>query len=96
MGDRNETDRHDSSIPLSLVSALWAQLDLAMWNKDTRMLITTDSKTVAPALDKYAEGTLAGLWKRPDLKPRDRSIVTLAALIARNQPALTCAREQQD
>jgi 4-carboxymuconolactone decarboxylase len=28
---------------------------------------------------------LAGLWKRPDLKPPDRSIVTLAPLIARNQ-----------
>src|SRR5207244_9374823 len=25
------------------------------------------------------------VWKRPDLTPRDRSIVTLAALIARNQ-----------
>jgi 4-carboxymuconolactone decarboxylase len=25
------------------------------------------------------------MWKRPGLVPRDRSIVTLAALIARNQ-----------
>ena len=49
------------------------------------MQIFGDSKTVAPALDKYAQGTLAGLWRRPDLKPRDRSIVTVAALIARNQ-----------
>ena len=49
------------------------------------MQIFSDSKTVAPALDNYAKGTLAELWKRPDLKPRDRSIVTLAALIARNQ-----------
>lgn len=40
---------------------------------------------VAPALEKYAEGPLAELWKRPELRSRDRSIVTLAALIARNQ-----------
>ena len=28
---------------------------------------------------------LNGLWKRPDLSPRDRSVVTVAALIARIQ-----------
>ena len=41
---------------------------------------------VAPALDKYAQDRLLGeVWKRPGLSPRDRSIVTLAAMIARNQ-----------
>ncbi|HEY6384160.1 MAG TPA: carboxymuconolactone decarboxylase family protein [Candidatus Acidoferrum sp.] len=40
---------------------------------------------VAPALEKYTNGPLADLWKRPELEPRDRSIVTVAALIARNQ-----------
>jgi 4-carboxymuconolactone decarboxylase len=40
---------------------------------------------VAPALEKYAQGPLADLWKRPGLTPRDRSIVTISALIARNQ-----------
>jgi 4-carboxymuconolactone decarboxylase len=45
-----------------------------------------DVRTVAPALEKYAQGVLLGdLWKRPGVSPRDRSIVTLAALIARNQ-----------
>ena len=44
-------------------------------------------ESVAPALDKYAQGPIADLWKRPALSPRDRSIVTLAALIARNQTA---------
>src|SRR3954465_10799341 len=43
---------------------------------------------VSPALERYTQGTLRGdLWKRPDLSPRDRSIVTLAALITRNQAA---------
>jgi 4-carboxymuconolactone decarboxylase len=45
-----------------------------------------DVRTVAPALDKYAQERVLGeVWKRPGLTPRDRSIVTLAALIARNQ-----------
>jgi 4-carboxymuconolactone decarboxylase len=47
---------------------------------------TKDLQAVAPALEKYRQGLLLGdLWKRPGLAPRDRSIVTLAALIARNQ-----------
>jgi 4-carboxymuconolactone decarboxylase len=41
---------------------------------------------VAPALERYTQSHVHGnLWKRPDLSPRDRSIVTLAALITRNQ-----------
>ena len=44
-----------------------------------------DIRNVAPGLEKYAQGPLADLWKRPGLAPRDRSIVTLAALITRNQ-----------
>jgi 4-carboxymuconolactone decarboxylase len=40
---------------------------------------------VAPALKKYTQDTLGEVWKRPGLTVRDRSIVTLAALIARNQ-----------
>jgi 4-carboxymuconolactone decarboxylase len=43
---------------------------------------------VSPALDRYTRGTVRGdLWKRPGLSPRDRSIVTLAALVARNHTA---------
>ena len=45
-----------------------------------------DVRMVAPALEKYTQGTLLGdVWKRPGLSTRDRSIVTIAALIARNQ-----------
>jgi 4-carboxymuconolactone decarboxylase len=53
--------------------------------KSKPMQTVNDSKMVAPALEKYAEGPLVELWKRPGLTPRDRSIVTIAALIARNQ-----------
>ncbi len=45
-----------------------------------------DVRAVAPALEKYTQDMVMGdLWKRPDLTPRDRSVVTLAALIARGE-----------
>ncbi|WP_028603842.1 carboxymuconolactone decarboxylase family protein [Ottowia thiooxydans] len=40
----------------------------------------------APALARYTDDVLfADLWRRQDLAPRDRSIVTMTALIARGQ-----------
>jgi 4-carboxymuconolactone decarboxylase len=45
-----------------------------------------DVQRVAPAVDRYAQERLLGdVWKRPGLNARDRSIVTVAALIARDQ-----------
>ncbi|UWU71985.1 carboxymuconolactone decarboxylase family protein [Bradyrhizobium sp. NC92] len=45
-----------------------------------------DIRAVAPGLEAYAQKFVIGdLWKRPGLSPRDRSIVTIAALIARDQ-----------
>ena len=45
-----------------------------------------DIQMVTPALDKYTQDRLLGdVWKRPGLSRRDRSVVTLAALIGRNQ-----------
>jgi 4-carboxymuconolactone decarboxylase len=49
------------------------------------MNTVNNSRMVTPALEKYAQGPLLEVWKRPGLTPRDRSIVTVAALIARNQ-----------
>ena len=52
-------------------------------------LSDTDIEAVSPALGRYASTRLAGdLWKRNDLSPRDRSLVTVAAVIARNQTVL--------
>jgi 4-carboxymuconolactone decarboxylase len=47
-------------------------------------------RSVAPALEAYTQDRLYGdVWKRPGLNRRDRSLVTIAALIARGQaPAL--------
>jgi 4-carboxymuconolactone decarboxylase len=45
-----------------------------------------DMKAVSPAFEQYTtETVLNGVWKRPQLSRRDRSIVTVSALIARNQ-----------
>ena len=47
-------------------------------------------RSVAPALEKHTQERLYGaVWNRPGLNRRDRSLVTVAALIARGQaPAL--------
>jgi 4-carboxymuconolactone decarboxylase len=45
-------------------------------------LTPEDVRAVSPALDRYTQGALMGdPWKRPDLSPRDRSVITLAALV---------------
>jgi 4-carboxymuconolactone decarboxylase len=45
-----------------------------------------DIQMVSPALDTYTQNRLLGeVWKRPGLSLRDRSVVTVAALIGRNQ-----------
>src|SRR5947209_1894818 len=63
---------------LSLMASSAAQAEGTKIQKDVHM--------IAPALEQYTQVTLLGdVWKRPGLSPRDRSIVTLAALIARNQ-----------
>ena len=58
--------------------------------EETRMTTAGASRegfrSAAPALDKYMQERLFGdVWKRPGLSVRDRSVVTIAALIARNQ-----------
>src|SRR4051794_40874654 len=52
----------------------------------TRRLSPEDVRKVAPALEKYTQNNLYGdVWNRPGLLRRDRSIVSLAVLITRNQ-----------
>jgi 4-carboxymuconolactone decarboxylase len=72
-----------TAVSLSLMAPFSAHAEeaKAMLNAST----LDDVRKVAPALEKYAQGPLADLWRRPGLGARDRSIVTLAALIARNQ-----------
>jgi 4-carboxymuconolactone decarboxylase len=65
-------------LTLTLAIPASAAADDSPFRKDVQM--------VAPALDKYTQDRLLGdVWKRPGLSRRDRSVVTLAALIGRNQ-----------
>lgn len=70
-----------------LVSALaHAEKPQSTSNSAPPGLSLEDIRKVSPALARYTQGRLLGdVWKRPYLSPRDRSIVTVAALIARNQ-----------
>ena len=71
---------------LSLLVSAPASAQVSQIGAGTRSLAPDDVRAVAPALERYARERLMGdVWMRPGLTPRDRSIVTLAALIARNQ-----------
>jgi 4-carboxymuconolactone decarboxylase len=57
-------------------------------NIERRRLSPDDVRAVAPALEEYTQKRLYGeVWKRPGLSARDRSLVTIAALIAAGQVA---------
>ena len=72
---------------VALITSAWAQGHQPPSDRgSTSMPARDDVRSVAPALDKYTHDRLLGdVWKRPGLGPRDRSVVTIAALIARNQ-----------
>lgn len=72
--------------PLVLIAPSRGQAEGTNAMSNTDAPTRDDVRMVAPALGRYAqEAVEENLWRRPDLSPRDRSIVTLAALVARNQ-----------
>jgi 4-carboxymuconolactone decarboxylase len=74
-------------VSVALITPAWAQSNPPTAPRGSPpMPAPDDVRGVAPALQKYRQDRLLGdVWKRPGLVPRDRSIVTIAALIARNQ-----------
>jgi 4-carboxymuconolactone decarboxylase len=74
-----------ASLFLMASSSAQAEEKIVSGSNARPMLALDNIRLVAPALEKYAQGPVGDLWKRPGLRPRDRSIVTLATLIARNQ-----------
>jgi 4-carboxymuconolactone decarboxylase len=67
---------------MTFLTAAIALLSLAV----SSVAQANDIRAVAPALEQYTQDRLFGeVWKRPGLSPRDRGVVTLAVLIARNQ-----------
>jgi 4-carboxymuconolactone decarboxylase len=82
--DANERQEVWMKFLAATIATLALMAPSATQAEGTKML--DDARMVAPALEKYTQGTLLGdVWKRPGLSARDRSIVTIAALIARNQ-----------
>jgi 4-carboxymuconolactone decarboxylase len=71
------------SAALALMTSAQAQESRPM-SPSNSITVQESVRSAAPALEKYARGPLSDLWKRPELNARDRSIVTVAALIARN------------
>lgn len=77
-------------IPMNALAKIMAialgPLVMACAAKQVAPPSTEDVRAVSPALDAYTKRTVLGeLWQRPGLAARDRSLVTLAVLIARNQ-----------
>lgn len=65
-----------------------ARIDLEAASEAARTnTVNTAVAPTAPLLAELTNRVLFGdLWRRPDLSPRDRSLVTMAALIAIGQP----------
>lgn len=77
------------STAVALALSLGSAVAIAETGTQRGPLSDTDIEAVSPALERYASTKLAGdLWKRKDLSPRDRSLVTVAAVIAQNQTVL--------
>lgn len=75
-------------IPAGALNAATAELLPVEAEAETRRAATVKQSVAptAPALARYTDEVLfADLWRRQDLAPRDRSLVTVAALIARGQ-----------
>jgi 4-carboxymuconolactone decarboxylase len=67
-------------LKVKLIGAAFSLTSLGSWAAQA-----DDVRSVAPALEKYTQDRLLGeVWKRPGLSARDRSIVTVAVLVARN------------
>lgn len=74
---------------LALIAALTALVPTTVAHAQERKSVAPKSmQDVAPALADYTDNVLFGdVWLRPELSPRDRSIVTVSALIAMGKAA---------
>lgn len=96
-GRRSVIQQRKRSMSMRIVAAVWlcwmhstvAQAGRTVIMQETNDFFDVSTlervRAVSPALERYTQSALLdGVWKRAGLSPRDRSIVTLAALIARN------------
>lgn len=83
------TDEQYNSTPATQQSTTaTSAIQITQPNVAGRRLSPDDVQRVAPALEQYTQERLYGeVWNRPGLSKRDRSIVTVSAMIARSQTA---------
>jgi 4-carboxymuconolactone decarboxylase len=71
---------------LTLLLAACSTTDSMSTHRSPAVPTLDDMRAVSPALAHNTETTLLGeVWKRPGLSPRDRSLVTIAVLISKQQ-----------
>ena len=74
------------SFGVAACSQMQRKTDMESENRSSFGNLVDGLHTVSPALERYTTDVVLGdLWKRPQLSARDRSVVTLSVLIARNQ-----------
>lgn len=75
-----------AALSLSLAAAAPVDAEEKLQPRSGPRITAEDVRSVSPALEKYTQQKLLGeVWSRPDLSRRDRSVVTFAEVIARNQ-----------
>lgn len=92
MTDDGNSDSTGATGDDTMKGATTAAMALAMATpveaQERRSVAPETMQRIAPALADYTDDVLFGdVWLRPELSPRDRSMVTLAALIATGKTA---------
>jgi 4-carboxymuconolactone decarboxylase len=74
------------SFGVAACSQIERKTDMEGRDQSSSVKLVDGMHPVSPALERYTTDVVLGdLWKRPQLSARDRSVVTLSVLIARNQ-----------
>jgi 4-carboxymuconolactone decarboxylase len=85
MNERNILMKHLKTSAALVAATLLSLAPSALRASDAQAFNVNEVSQVAPSLVHYSRDVLRKLWERTELSPRDRSLVTLAALIARAQ-----------
>ena len=82
---------------LTLIAGAAASvMAFAATSPEVRASAAEDLRSVSPALAEYAKSRLQDdVWKRPGLTLRDKSLITVAALVARGQTAEMASQMSQ-
>ncbi len=75
-----------AALTIAAIAALPAKAQQNSPSDRSTSVPLDEIQKVSPALGRYEkEDVIDGLWKRTQLSPRDRSVVTVAILVARSQ-----------